>query len=88
MITILCWIVYGLVVGGIAKLLHPGEEPVGCLPTIGIGVAGSFVGGAINWLLGYGDTPFQASGIIMGILGGIVFCALYQWYKVRNGNKS
>ena len=33
-------LIYGLVIGLISKAIHPGDDPVGCLPTIGIGVAG------------------------------------------------
>ena len=37
MFWLLGWLIYGLVVGLISKRLHPGEDPVGFLPTIGIG---------------------------------------------------
>lgn len=80
---LLSWLVFGLLVGWIAKLLHPGDDPVGFVPTVGIGVAGSFIGGLINWLLGMGTQPFQASGLIMSILGGVVFCVLYRYYKLK-----
>ena len=41
MLWLLGWTIYGLVVGLVAKFLHPGkEEPVGFLSTLGIGVAG------------------------------------------------
>ncbi len=81
MFWILGWLVYGLVVGLIVKAVYPGDnEPKGFLATAGIGIAGSFVGGAINWLLGMGGSPFQASGWIMGIIGGLVFCWVYMKY--------
>ena len=80
MLYILSWIVYGLVVGLIAKSLHPGEDPVGFLPTIGIGIIGSYVGGFIYFLLGRGDA-FSTSGIVMGVIGGVIFCWAYQrWH--------
>jgi uncharacterized membrane protein YeaQ/YmgE (transglycosylase-associated protein family) len=73
------WILYGLVVGCLAKFLMPGDDPKGILPTIGIGVAGSFVGGAINWMLSMGG-PMQPAGIVMGVVGGMVFCWVYRTY--------
>ena len=79
MLKILCWILYGLIVGSIARFLHPGKEPQGCLVTIGIGVAGSFVGGGINWLLDFGG-PYSPSGVLMGVLGGVVFCYGWNYY--------
>lgn len=83
MFFILSWLVFGLMVGFFAKALHPGEEPVGYVPTLGIGVAGSFVGGAINYLIGSGSNFLEPSGLIMSILGGVVCCALYRFYKLK-----
>jgi uncharacterized membrane protein YeaQ/YmgE (transglycosylase-associated protein family) len=45
--------------------------------TLAIGVCGSFVGGFINYIAGNGD-PFQTSGIVLGVLGGVVTCLLYK----------
>lgn len=83
MLFILGWIIYGLIVGSLAKLLHPGEDPVGFLPTIGIGVVGSYLGGFINWVIGAGSSPLSASGLLMGTLGGILFCWVYRTYRLN-----
>lgn len=87
MFTILFWIVFGFFVGIIAKFLHPGEDPVGFLPTMAIGIAGSLVGGAINYLIGFGRHGFHPSGIIMSILGGIICCAVWRWYCLQNSQQ-
>lgn len=81
MFTILYWIIFGLIVGLVAKFIHPGEDPVGFLPTVGIGVVGSFIGGGINWIMGSGS-PFGTSGILMSIIGGVIFCFIYSRYKL------
>jgi uncharacterized membrane protein YeaQ/YmgE (transglycosylase-associated protein family) len=73
---------YGLIIGLIAKALHRGEDPQGFLATIGIGIVGSFIGGFINFVIG-GGSPFQASGIIMGIVGGVIFCYLYRKLNLK-----
>jgi uncharacterized membrane protein YeaQ/YmgE (transglycosylase-associated protein family) len=83
MFFILGWVIYGLIVGYLAKLVHPGEDPVGFLPTIGIGVAGSYVGGFINWVIGAGHSPFSASGILMGTIGGVVCCWAYRNWRLN-----
>jgi uncharacterized membrane protein YeaQ/YmgE (transglycosylase-associated protein family) len=83
MFTILMWIVFGFVVGLIARALHPQDAPVGCLPTIGVGVAGSFIGGGINWLLGFGHSPFEPSGFLMSILGGFLCLMAWRWYVLK-----
>ncbi len=68
--------VYGFFVGFIAKLFHSGG-PEGFWATIGIGISGSYIGGLITFLLGFG-TFLQPSGIIFSIIGAIVFCMFYQ----------
>lgn len=83
MFSLMIWIIFGLIVGLIAKALHPGDEPVGFIPTIGIGVGGSFIGGVINWMLGMGNHSFHPSGFLMSILGGIVCCMAWRWYSLK-----
>ena len=74
---ILSWILVGLVVGVIAKLLMPGRDPGGFIVTILLGIAGALVGGFVGRALGfYGEN--QSAGWIMSILGAIVLLALYR----------
>jgi uncharacterized membrane protein YeaQ/YmgE (transglycosylase-associated protein family) len=74
---ILSWILFGLVVGVIAKLLMPGRDPGGFIVTILLGIAGALVGGFVGRALGfYGES--QGAGWIMSILGAIVLLALYR----------
>jgi len=74
---LLYWILSGLVVGVIAKLLMPGRDPGGFIVTILLGVAGALVGGFVGRALGfYGEN--QGAGWIMSILGAIVLLALYR----------
>lgn len=82
MIHLITWIVFGLIIGLISKAIHPGNEPVGFLPTVGIGVAGSFVGGLVNYVL-LRNHEYRPAGFIMSIVGGIVFCALWRYYKLN-----
>jgi uncharacterized membrane protein YeaQ/YmgE (transglycosylase-associated protein family) len=74
---ILSWILFGLVVGVIAKLLMPGRDPGGFIVTILLGIAGALVGGFVGRALGfYGEN--ESAGWIMSILGAIVLLALYR----------
>jgi uncharacterized membrane protein YeaQ/YmgE (transglycosylase-associated protein family) len=74
---ILSWILFGLVVGIIAKLLMPGRDPGGFIVTILLGIAGALVGGFLGRAMGfYGEN--QGAGWIMSILGSIVLLALYR----------
>jgi uncharacterized membrane protein YeaQ/YmgE (transglycosylase-associated protein family) len=74
---ILSWILFGLVVGVIAKLLMPGRDPGGFVITILLGIAGALFGGFMGRAMGfYGDN--QGAGWIMSILGAILLLALYR----------
>jgi uncharacterized membrane protein YeaQ/YmgE (transglycosylase-associated protein family) len=75
--VILSWIVFGLVIGFIAKLLMPGKDPGGFIVTMLLGIAGALVGGFIGRAMGFYG-PGQAAGWLMSILGAIILLALYR----------
>lgn len=76
MFSILVWCVYGLFVGSIAKSLVPGEENFNFVKTVALGVAGSYMGGAIMYMLGKYDS-LSPAGIFMGVAGAVLALALY-----------
>jgi len=74
---IIGWIVFGLIVGAVAKLLMPGRDPGGWIVTILLGIAGALVGGFLGRAAGwYG--PNDAAGFLMSLLGAIVLLFLYR----------
>jgi uncharacterized membrane protein YeaQ/YmgE (transglycosylase-associated protein family) len=73
--SIIGWIIFGLIAGAIARLLHPGSDEMTLLSTIALGVVGSLMGGAIAYVLRLGTTPYQPGGWIMSIIGAIVLLA-------------
>ena len=79
---IVMWILFGLVVGVIAKLLMPGRDPGGFIVTILLGIAGALVGGFVGRALGL-YTESQSAGFFMSILGAIVLLALYRMMMKR-----
>ena len=78
----LSWVVSGLIVGAIAKLVMPGKDPGGIIVTILLGIAGAIVGGAIGRFLGF-YTPAQAAGWLMSVLGAVLLLALYRVMFVK-----
>lgn len=79
---ILTWIVLGLVVGVLAKLIMPGKDPGGFIVTILIGIAGAFLGGWIGTMLGWGSVEgFDLRSIGLAIGGAIILLALYRAIK-------
>ena len=82
MMGILGWILFGLVVGAIAKLLMPGRDPGGWIITILLGIAGALVGGWIGRAAGwYG--PNDGAGFLMSLVGAIILLAIYRFVFVR-----
>lgn len=75
--NIIIWILFGLVVGVVAKLLMPGRDPGGFIVTIVLGIAGAFLGGFIGRALGFYG-PGEAAGFIMATLGAILILILYR----------
>ena len=71
------WIVFGLIVGIIAKLLMPGRDPGGFIVTTLLGIAGALVGGFVGRAMGFYGAN-QAAGWFMSILGAIILLALYR----------
>jgi uncharacterized membrane protein YeaQ/YmgE (transglycosylase-associated protein family) len=74
---IIGWILFGLVVGVVAKFLMPGRDPGGFFITVLIGIVGSLVGGFLGRLVGwYGDG--DPVGFVMAVVGSIVLLAAYR----------
>jgi uncharacterized membrane protein YeaQ/YmgE (transglycosylase-associated protein family) len=74
---ILLWIVFGLIVGVVAKFLMPGRDPGGFIVTIVIGIAGGLLGGWIGRAMGIyreGD----AVGFVMAVIGAIILLIVYR----------
>jgi uncharacterized membrane protein YeaQ/YmgE (transglycosylase-associated protein family) len=79
---ILTWIIFGLIVGVIAKFLMPGRDPGGILVTILIGIAGSLLGGWLGRAFGL-YSPGQPAGWIMSIVGALVLLMIYHAVRGR-----
>jgi uncharacterized membrane protein YeaQ/YmgE (transglycosylase-associated protein family) len=76
------WIVFGLVVGIVAKFLMPGRDPGGFAITILIGIAGALIGGFLGRTAGlYGEG--DPVGFVMALLGAIVLLAVYRMTRGR-----
>ena len=86
---ILSWIVFGLIAGAIAKLIHRGDDPGGWIITIVIGIVGAFVGGAIGrYVFGWDDAMgWTFKSFLCAIGGAIIVLALYRLATGRRGTK-
>lgn len=83
--TIIAWIVLGLIAGAIAKAIDPAARGGGLVGTLLLGIAGAFVGGIIATLLTTGKLTLTAAtlsipGVIVAVIGAII--AVFVWHRV------
>ena len=82
MFGVLGWIIFGVIVGAIAKLLMPGRDPGGFIVTMLLGIAGAVTGGFLGRVLGwYG--PNDGAGFFMSLIGAILLLWIYRMMVVR-----
>lgn len=80
--TLIWTLVIGLLIGAVAKLLMPGRDPGGCIITMLIGIAGSFIasylGRAMHWY-----EQGQPAGFIASVIGAMLLLLLYRLIAPR-----
>ncbi len=69
-------IILGLVVGVVARLLHPGKESMGFFMTILLGVAGSFSAGVVGQYFGWYQMG-EGAGFVGSVIGAIILLVIY-----------
>ena len=74
--SVLAWIILGLIAGAIAKAIMPGRDPGGCIVTILLGIGGALLAGWLGNMLGW-YRQGQGAGFIAAIIGAIII--LFIW---------
>jgi uncharacterized membrane protein YeaQ/YmgE (transglycosylase-associated protein family) len=75
--SIVIWLLFGLVVGLVAKLLTPGREPKGFMLTAALGMVGSLIGGMLGRWFGMYPSTSSTGGFFMSVLGAVLLLAIY-----------
>ena len=83
MFGVLLWMLFGVIVGALAKLLMPGRDPGGVIVTMALGIAGSLIGGFVGRALGLYGPENNGAGFFMSIVGAILLLWLYRVLVVR-----
>jgi len=83
--SILMWILFGLVIGVVAKLLTPGREPGGFVVTTLLGIGGALLGGFIGRAVGLYPSYESTGGFFMSILGAVILLGIYNLVVGRRG---
>lgn len=83
MLHVIWMVLIGLVVGILAKLLHPGKENMGIVMTTILGVAGSLVATFLGRLVGFYKEG-EAAGFLMAVVGAVVLLVIYGMVKGKS----
>ena len=90
MLSILGWIIIGLLAGLIAKAIMPGKDPGGAIVTILLGIVGAVVGGFVGRMLGIGGRGDEASDpgflmtLLFAVIGSLIVLAVYRLITGRS----
>ncbi len=77
MFWVIGWMLFGLIVGAIARLIYPGRQSMGTFKTMLLGIGGSLLGGFVGYLLA-GGSLFAGAGWIGSLLGAVAIIAISQ----------
>ena len=79
---ILSWILFGLIVGALARVFTPTKDVGGIIATIVIGIVGAVVGGFIGTQLGIGAvTGFNLVSLVLATVGAVLLLLLFHFIK-------
>lgn len=80
--SLLLWVLFGLVVGAVAHWIYPSNTMGGLLGSLILGIIGALVGGFIgNLIFGVGITGFNLSSLIVAIIGSIIVLWLVKAFQ-------
>ena len=84
---IIGWLIMGLIIGGLARLIMPGRDPMGCLMTALLGIAGSIAGGYIGQLI-FGKVRSEgfftpSKSWILSLVGALLLLLIYRMMRRR-----
>jgi uncharacterized membrane protein YeaQ/YmgE (transglycosylase-associated protein family) len=71
------FLVAGLVIGAVARLVKPGKQNLSLLATLGLGLVGSLIGGTIAWLLGTGSIwELNILGFVLAVVAAVLLVGM------------
>jgi uncharacterized membrane protein YeaQ/YmgE (transglycosylase-associated protein family) len=73
------FIVAGLIIGALARLLKPGKQNLSLLMTLLLGLAGSVIGGVIANLIGTGDIwELNVIGFVVAVIAAVLLIGVFE----------
>ena len=84
MFNLIGFLIWGLIIGGVARLLKPGKQNLSVLMTLLLGVVGSLIGGVVATLLGTGKfTELNIIGGIVAIVAAFLLIGVFEGLSGR-----
>jgi len=82
------FIIAGLIIGALARLIKPGKQNLGILATLGLGLVGSVIGGLIAWLLGTGSIwELNILGFVLAVVASVLLIGTAEAVTSGKSNK-
>jgi uncharacterized membrane protein YeaQ/YmgE (transglycosylase-associated protein family) len=89
-VGIVSWVIWGFVVGLLARGVKPGRQAIGCLWTIALGIGGSLLGGFLSTeVLHIADADkFDFGSFLIAVLTSALLLGLWEGYERRRGSRT
>ena len=85
MFAIIGFLVFGLIVGALARLLKPGRQNLSVLMTLALGVVGSLIGGVVATVLGTGTfTELDFIGSVVAVIAAFLLIGVFEGLSSRS----
>ena len=79
------FLVAGLIIGALARLIKPGKQNLSILATLGLGLVGSLIGGTIAWLIGTGSIwELNILGFVLAVVAAVLLVGTAEGISGRN----
>jgi uncharacterized membrane protein YeaQ/YmgE (transglycosylase-associated protein family) len=84
---LITFLIFGLIVGLIARALHPGRDAMGWFMTMLLGIGGSLLGWVVGRAFGlyHSAQGFKPAGFIMSVAGAILLLVIWHFAQRRRG---
>ncbi len=81
------FLVAGLIIGALARLIKPGKQNLSILMTLGLGLVGSLIGGTIAWLIGSGSIwELNWLGFILAVVAAVLLIGAAEGMSAKKSN--